>query len=219
MLVCFFLRSLHTNRNDSSNVENRLENISSSSWCGVRTKPLPKTTQKRIMKVKIVPREQTATAGGEKIITSPDDVRQSIAEIFQFAQKSLVTHKRCTTELAALFANVGDAKQFEREFLYLLQFVLLVGKREPAVERLVEFVTKFTAKYGDGEATFNERVLGFLLAKSNCKDKAVRFRCCQLISLLMQNLSENAELRYIVLSSVYFVLSAFVHHIARVFGF
>lgn len=161
------------------------------------------------MKVKIVPKgsssstSTTSTTSNKKVADQPEsiitalgDMRQSIAQIFQFAQKSLVTHKRCSSELAALYAN-GDTHEFEREFLHLLQLVLLVGKREPAVERLVEFVTKFTAKYGDGEATFNERVLTFLLTKSNCKDKAVRFRCCQLIWLLMQNLSENSELRLI----------------------
>lgn len=118
------------------------------------------------------------------IITNASDVRQSIGEVFNLAQKSTVAHNRCHEELAALFAK--DRKQFERDFLQLLQLPMCVFASERFIERLLfEFVVPFVNDRTDD--SFKERVLKFLASKCEAKDRAVRFRACQLLTRLLDN--------------------------------
>jgi uncharacterized membrane-anchored protein YjiN (DUF445 family) len=61
-------------------------------------------------------------------------------------------------------------------------------------QRLAEFIVKFVSAHGAGEASFNERVLRWLLKFTEAKSNAVRQRACQLVSGLMASLSDDAEL-------------------------
>ena len=134
-----------------------------------------------------------------------------IQETFEAAQRSSVTHARGVEQLQILRASVG-AEAFHTQFINMINFLLPVFKREPAVERCVEFVVRFctSADARDAEAatkaaaadevdyesitdaTLNV-VIAHLLTVCGAKDKAVRFRACQLISRIFNGLDEEAE--------------------------
>jgi len=88
---------------------------------------------------------------------------------------------------------------------------MVVFNREPAVERVIEFVAKYatlkdhrTAQVQkDGQATddedddgniFLDFIFTFLLDSHDAQDKAVRFRVCQLINKLLNNLGDDAAI-------------------------
>ena len=115
----------------------------------------------------------------------------------------------------------ADADVFFPEFVVPVHRLLLVKTREPAVERCVEFTVafanacareqamEFQLRKNNGAATadgsdndddeagpenFACRLIGHLLRFHNAKDSAVRFRVCQLIASLFNNLDEEAEI-------------------------
>ena len=67
------------------------------------------------------------------------------------------------------------------EFLECVNHMLVVFKREAPIERCIEFVGKYVAQTGqsDPKNKFADVVLKHLLSVSDAKDKAVRFRSCQ----------------------------------------
>ncbi|KAJ7392425.1 hypothetical protein OS493_012088 [Desmophyllum pertusum] len=87
---------------------------------------------------------------------------------------------------------------------------MLVFNREPAVERVIEFVAKYATlkdhripqvqkdgQGSDGEEDdtsniFLDFIFSFLLDSHDAKDKAVRFRACQLINKLLNNMDDDA---------------------------
>jgi condensin complex subunit 3 len=77
--------------------------------------------------------------------------------------------------------------------------ILVQFKREPAVERCVKYVVRLTTHAGEGdeaplEDAFAMNLLEWLLNNSRAKDKAVRYRVCQLVQCIMNSLSDDAEI-------------------------
>ncbi|KAJ1626026.1 hypothetical protein T492DRAFT_879104, partial [Pavlovales sp. CCMP2436] len=116
--------------------------------------------------------------------------------IFAEAQRSVAAHKKCASALAAL----RDDPRFREELLKCANCVLLVYKREPAVERLMQFLVSFVQAEGANSSEGAEEdgllhfFLDYLVRHHECKDKAVRFRATQMIGLIMDGLPEDAEL-------------------------
>lgn len=84
-----------------------------------------------------------------------------------------------------------DPIQFHSHFEQVCNHMLLVFKREPAVERAIELAVRFVATNGD--ETLNHMV-AHLLAHHDAKDKAVRYRVCQMLGKILDALPEDAEL-------------------------
>ena len=83
-----------------------------------------------------------------------DGLMSSMIKIFDDAQRSFATHHRCALQLRQLQAqhqrdnNKGNNMNnlFQSHLLVLLNHVLLVFKREPSVERLIEFICNFVTQ-------------------------------------------------------------------------
>ncbi|KAK6178461.1 hypothetical protein SNE40_013249 [Patella caerulea] len=134
----------------------------------------------------------------------------SMKDIFNQSQKGLQHHNKMLKLIRTMYASM-EFDVFWKEFLHLLKFSMVVYKREVAVERTIEFVCKFisspdvpkpVSQSTDTETTVSDeegednillnQTIEFLLEYHSASDRGVRFRCCQMINKLLNNLSQNA---------------------------
>uniref|UniRef100_A0A4W3HT46 Non-SMC condensin I complex, subunit G n=1 Tax=Callorhinchus milii TaxID=7868 RepID=A0A4W3HT46_CALMI len=95
-----------------------------------------------------------------------------------------------------------DKSGFQEEFANLLKYPMIVYRREPAVERVIEFVAKFTTSLeqvdeendDQEEGPFMSFIFNFLLESHEACSHSVRFRACQLINKLLVSMAENAQI-------------------------
>ncbi|KAG7261584.1 hypothetical protein CRUP_019230 [Coryphaenoides rupestris] len=111
-----------------------------------------------------------------------------------------------------------DKTLFHDEFIHYLKYAMVVYKREPAVENVIEFVAKFASSFQtpsksdkEGEKETGEEeeddddddeedhpflnfIFNFLLESHKANSHAVRFRVCQLINRLLGSMAENAQI-------------------------
>ncbi|XP_032129227.1 condensin complex subunit 3 isoform X2 [Sapajus apella] len=80
---------------------------------------------------------------------------------------------------------------------------MVVYKREPAVERVIEFAAKFVTSFHQSDIEDDEEekddgllnyLFTFLLKSHETNSNAVRFRVCQLINKLLGSMPENAQI-------------------------
>ena len=130
---------------------------------------------------------------------------EDIIAILDEIQNGLYKYQKSLKSMRTLHDQHGfDA--FFQAFFTPFSNVLLVHKREPAVERVVDFVCKFAIAVGtkiedkNGSDTDNSsscdddvETLDFpnlfilkLVGYHEAKDKAVRFRACQTINKILQ---------------------------------
>lgn len=107
--------------------------------------------------------------------------------------------------------NSMEMEKFYEEFIRLVKYFLIVFKREPAVERAIDFISKFSTSLqtsASGEEKDSEKsnssaaeqdmhpfllkLFRFLLQNHKAQDKSVRFRCCHLINKLLCDMGEDA---------------------------
>ncbi|XP_041476614.1 condensin complex subunit 3-like [Lytechinus variegatus] len=127
----------------------------------------------------------------------------TMKEVFEECQQGLHTHSKLTTALLKNYQQAEDKAAFNDEFAGYLKYSMIIFKREPAVERTLDFAAKFAASFGveegkenqsEDEATFLTFLFDFLLKSHNGRDRAVRFRACQMINKLLSNLGEEAQI-------------------------
>ncbi|KAL0203818.1 hypothetical protein M9458_001836, partial [Cirrhinus mrigala] len=99
-----------------------------------------------------------------------------------------------------------DKTVFHEEFIRCLKYAMIIYTREPAVENVIDFVTKFAASFEppvnenaeeeeeEDENEFLNFLFNFLLESHGANSHAVRFRVCQLVNKLLGSLSENAQI-------------------------
>eukprot|EP00049_Salpingoeca_infusionum_P015381 m.299028 g.299028 ORF g.299028 m.299028 type:complete len:469 (+) comp15866_c0_seq27:34-1440(+) len=128
--------------------------------------------------------------------------------LFDKAQRNAATHAKALDAMLVLYskhAEVEEDMPFFGQFIDMFNRALIVFKREPAVERTIDFCVQFVARVADSEAetaedqasseiSFLNAFLKHLIAASKAKDKAVRFRSCQAVCKLLNALSEDAEI-------------------------
>jgi hypothetical protein len=136
----------------------------------------------------------------------------SLESIFQTAQQTAATHKKCVKQLNKLCQE--DPAEFIDKFLVLIKLPLLVFKKEPAVERLISLIANF-ATHTDLKVD-NEPFYMFLLehlipltSTNNSKKgeddgKAIRYRSCQLIASILLSLPDDANIKYVLLATMIF---------------
>ena len=110
----------------------------------------------------------------------------------------MLTHHACQLRptLLVVLQNPEKALHGLHE---CLKAVLVQFKREPSTERCIRYVVRL-ATYGvekdevplDDE--FSMGLCEWLLKMSSSRDKAVRYRVCQLVESLMNALSDDAEI-------------------------
>ena len=126
-----------------------------------------------------------------------EGIQLSIANILDECQRTFACHKKNIKLLRAI--QKDDPDKFMESFVPFINQLLVVFKREASVERLIQFILAFVHSKSDknpdtlGEE-FGMCLVSYLIEHTNVKDKAVRFRACQLIAGIVNCLSEQSEL-------------------------
>ncbi len=122
----------------------------------------------------------------------------AIADSFDRCQRTSAAHAGEIQKLRRLQDH--HPREFASEFLECLHHVLPVFKREKSAENIVKFVIAFAtsdkehSEHGFTGSDFYLYLVEYLLNYTHVKDKGVRYRCCQILSGLLQNLGEDANL-------------------------
>ncbi|XP_070837407.1 condensin complex subunit 3 [Chaetodon trifascialis] len=141
-----------------------------------------------------------------------------IKEAFQRAQKGHNNKAKLVASLKSRYSKMEDKTLFHEEFVHYLKYAMIVYKREPAVENVMEFVARFAASFQSPPKTEEEEeqrqeegeeeeeedaeddhpflsfIFNFLLESHKASSHAVRFRVCQLINKLLGSMAENAQI-------------------------
>ncbi|NWU10276.1 CND3 protein, partial [Cephalopterus ornatus] len=128
-----------------------------------------------------------------------------VREAFQLAQKPHQNHAKLVVALKGTYAQLDDKEDFHEKFVHFLKYAMIIYSREPAVEQVINFAAKFvtsfyqTEKEDDSEEGEEDNLLlnyvfKFLLESHNVNSHAVRFRTCQLVSKILGNMPENAQI-------------------------
>ena len=129
------------------------------------------------------------------MVCAKDDV--TIMSVFDEAQVNCVKHRKCFDQLRKIQASTA-ANEFLDELVACVACVLPTFKREPAAERVIDFLVQFvTSADGDTDAVQRDELVNALCLRmlnfSASADRAVRFRVTQLVGLMMNLLPEEAE--------------------------
>lgn len=122
---------------------------------------------------------------------SVERIEQLVATAFADAQRTLAAHPRAFKLL--LSAHAASPSVFLSAFTLAVNRVVLIFARQPAVERLVTFISTFAATNISVTGDFCTCILAYLLEQTNASNQAVRFRCVQLIAAVLHALPEDAE--------------------------
>uniref|UniRef100_A0A8D2GGB4 Non-SMC condensin I complex subunit G n=1 Tax=Theropithecus gelada TaxID=9565 RepID=A0A8D2GGB4_THEGE len=127
----------------------------------------------------------------------------SIKEAFRLAQHPHQNQAKLVVALSRTYRTMDDKTVFHEEFIHYLKYVMVVYKREPAVERVIEFAAKFVTSFHQSDMEDDEEeedggllnyLFTFLLKSHEANSNAVRFRVCQLINKLLGSMPENAQI-------------------------
>ncbi|NXP47065.1 CND3 protein, partial [Heliornis fulica] len=127
-----------------------------------------------------------------------------IKEAFQLAQKPYQNHAKLAVALKSTYNQLEDKEDFHEKFIHFLKYAMIVYRREPAVEQVINFVARFVTSFyqleeedgsEEGENNlFLDCVFNFLLESHNVNSHAVRFRTCQLVNKILGGMPENAQI-------------------------
>ncbi|TNM86102.1 condensin complex subunit 3 [Takifugu flavidus] len=136
-----------------------------------------------------------------------------IKEAFQRAQKGHNNKAKLVASLKSRYNKLEDKTQFHEEFVHYLKYAMIVYRREPAVENVMEFVARFSTCFQSAPKAEEEEqqedveeeeeeddhpflsfIFNFLLESHKVSSHAVRFRSCQLINKLLGSMAENAQI-------------------------
>ncbi|KAL1790347.1 condensin complex subunit 3 [Sigmodon hispidus] len=126
----------------------------------------------------------------------------SVKEAFRLAQQPHQNPAKLVVALSRTYGAMDDKAAFQEEFVHCLKYAMVVYKREPAVERVVDFAAKFVTSFHQTDQEEEEEEDGgilnylftFLLKSHEANSSAVRFRACQLINKLLGSMPENAQI-------------------------
>ncbi|XP_033976703.1 condensin complex subunit 3 isoform X1 [Trematomus bernacchii] len=144
------------------------------------------------------------------------DSEMDIKEAFQRAQKGHNNKAKLVANLNSRYNKLEDKTLFHEEFVHYLKYAMIVYKREPTVENIIEFVARFATSFLSPPKTEEEEekqeeeeeeeddeeddhpflsfIFNFLLESHKASSHAVRFRVCQLINKLLGSMAENAQI-------------------------
>lgn len=132
-------------------------------------------------------------------------------QVFNRSQQSAADHPKLIKLLKAEYEK-SDSSEFLEYFIECFKYALIHGERETAVNLCLDFAAKFATTFenenarDDPEAAchpFYEGLFEFLLANHNVKGVAVRFRVCQFINRLLEELSESASINADLFEKIY----------------
>ncbi|XP_030349076.1 condensin complex subunit 3 isoform X2 [Strigops habroptila] len=128
-----------------------------------------------------------------------------IKEAFQLAQKPHQNRAKLVLTLKSTYDQLGDKEDFHEKFIHFLKYAMIIYRREPAVEQVIDFAAKFVTSFcqmekedgseaGEEDNLLLNYVFNFLLESHNANSHAVRFRTCQLVNKILGNMPENAQI-------------------------
>ncbi|NXU59174.1 CND3 protein, partial [Turnix velox] len=128
-----------------------------------------------------------------------------IKEAFQLAQKPHQNRAKLVVDLKSTYNQLENKEDFHEKFINFLKYAMIIYRREPAVEQVIDFVAKFVTSFyqmeeedgreeGEEDNMLLNYVFNFLLESHNANSHAVRFRTCQLVNKILGNLPENAQI-------------------------
>uniref|UniRef100_A0A8C6XWV2 Non-SMC condensin I complex subunit G n=1 Tax=Naja naja TaxID=35670 RepID=A0A8C6XWV2_NAJNA len=126
-----------------------------------------------------------------------------IRKVFEEAQKPHQNQAKLVASLKHTYNELQDKDCFHEKFVHYLKYVMVIYKREPAVEQVINFVAKFVASLynlekedaeEEVENPFLNYLFTFLLKSHPANSNAVRFRACQLINKVLGSLPESAQI-------------------------
>ncbi|KAJ8905018.1 hypothetical protein NDN08_001530 [Rhodosorus marinus] len=130
-------------------------------------------------------------------------IRGAVFSALNDAQRSFASHHDACSTLAK--ACITDAVVFWKYTIQALNRVLVIYSRDPPVERLVEFFSKFAVYLSSKESNPEDKMgneqrdacttfMRYLIHHTSASSKAVRFRTTQILSRILVNLPEQAEI-------------------------
>ena len=122
------------------------------------------------------------------------DVHAQVLQALEESQRSFAGHRKCIIRLKQ--AQAIDAAAFRDSLNASLDRALLIFRREPCVERMLQLVANLVCFQNDKYHTDSElavHLLQRMVPLTAARDKAVRFRACQLTAKLLNSLGEDAE--------------------------
>ncbi|XP_042341147.1 condensin complex subunit 3 [Plectropomus leopardus] len=144
------------------------------------------------------------------------DSEIDIKEAFQRAQKGHNNKAKLVASLNSRYNKLEDKTLFHEEFVHYLKYAMIVYKREPTVENVIDFVGRFATSFqsppkaeeeeqqrdeeeeeeddAEDDHPFLSFIFNFLLESHKASSHAVRFRVCQLINKLLGSMAENAQI-------------------------
>jgi condensin complex subunit 3 len=115
-----------------------------------------------------------------------NQLSHKIAAILDEVRTSYATHNRKLKELSLLRSKSSSPSEFFSAFSKSLIPLFNFQKRLASADRVVSFVSSFTAARNPADAEvcdeFLDHFLHFLLVAATAADKTVRFRACQIVS-------------------------------------
>ncbi|XP_074847855.1 condensin complex subunit 3 isoform X2 [Carettochelys insculpta] len=123
---------------------------------------------------------------------------------FELVQKPHQSQAKLVAGLKRTYSQ-KDKVIFQEEFVYYLKYAMIIYKREPAVERVINFAAKFVTSFHllekedsneeqEEENSLLSYLFNFLIKSHSANSHAVRFRVCQLLNKLLGSLPENAQI-------------------------
>ncbi|KAG1674342.1 Condensin complex subunit 3 [Nymphon striatum] len=132
----------------------------------------------------------------------PSNFLSTMNEIFIRCQDGQQAHLKLVKTLRKVY-DEADFKEFTSQFGHLLRYPLVVSERAIAVERTLNFIAKFASSFEsvaeestheDDTDPFLDWLFRYLLKIHDVDNRTVRFRVCQLINKLLNNMTENAQI-------------------------
>lgn len=124
-----------------------------------------------------------------------------VAAIFTKSQHSAADHPKLVKHMRKVYDQIDDVDAFFKYFIDCLKCLLIHGERETAVNLCLDFSAKFATSFEIEKETdsddaechpFYEKLFDFILSNHNVKSQAVRFRICQFINRMLEELNESA---------------------------
>ncbi|BFG23931.1 hypothetical protein CerSpe_102050 [Prunus speciosa] len=133
----------------------------------------------------------------EATVEEEKSLMLKIAQILNDASTSNATYNRKLKELSALRSKTSSSSLFFSAFCKTLTPLFAFQRRTASAERTVRFVSAFATARDSGPASqcnaFLEDFLRFLLPVSAAANRTHRFRACQIVSSIILQLPDDAE--------------------------
>ncbi|XP_065557175.1 condensin complex subunit 3-like isoform X2 [Artemia franciscana] len=138
---------------------------------------------------------------------------EQMKKVFIECQDSSASHGKLLKEMLQIYRK-EPIEEFTQHFTKLLVHALVIGDKQPGVDRTLDYCVKFATCIEPGEPddtseeieytnVFFIGLLEFLIKHSYAPSQAVRFRVCQMIQKLLNELREDATLAEDLFTKIY----------------